>query len=204
MKNIVNGKTRRRVRGRLFALTLATGASISGYAFAQAPSAPVPAGQTAAQTAAPVPTSPAAAQPPANGETPATNETAAQETAAQGNAAPEGAQGSDGAQGSASDDSRLTSTPGSKALGISILGNQEAPTSLVIVPWKSSELGNALGNAPMLDDSRQPVDKDVFMRSLRYYEIRSESAGHGGMTTGGRENAAAEGGATPPPAARRR
>jgi hypothetical protein len=74
----------------------------------------------------------------------------------------------------------------------------------VIVPWKSSELGNALGNAPMLDDSRQPVDKDVFMRSLRYHEIRSEPAGHGGMTTGGRENAAAEGSATPPPPARRR
>jgi hypothetical protein len=26
----------------------------------------------------------------------------------------------------------------------------------------------------MLDDSRQPVDKEVFMRALNYYEIRSE------------------------------
>jgi hypothetical protein len=204
MKNTANGRAHRRIRGRLFALTLAAGASMNGYAFAQAPVAPVPAGQTAAQSVAPVPAqapAPAAAaqspaQPPANGETPATNETAAQGAAAQA--------GGDGAQGSGSDDSKLTSTPGSKALGISILGNQEAPTSLVIVPWKSSELGNALGNAPMLDDSRQPVDKDVFMRALRYYEIRSEPAGHGGMTTGGRENAAAEGSATPPPAARRR
>jgi len=59
-------------------------------------------------------------------------------------------------------------------LGMSILGNQEAPKSLVIVPWKSSELGGALGISPMLDDSKQPVDKEVFMRSLRYYEIRSE------------------------------
>ena len=40
MKNIVNGKARRRIRGRLFALTLATSASMSGYAFAQAPVAP--------------------------------------------------------------------------------------------------------------------------------------------------------------------
>jgi hypothetical protein len=57
--------------------------------------------------------------------------------------------------------------------GMSILGNQEAPKSLVIVPWKSSELGNSLGIAPMLDDSRKPIDKDVFMRALSYYEIRS-------------------------------
>jgi hypothetical protein len=59
--------------------------------------------------------------------------------------------------------------------GMSILGNQEAPTALVIVPWKSSELGAALGIAPMLDDTRGPVDRDVFMRSLSYYEIRSET-----------------------------
>ncbi|HEX2330553.1 MAG TPA: hypothetical protein VHN74_17655, partial [Candidatus Angelobacter sp.] len=71
-------------------------------------------------------------------------------------------------------DPKLTAVPGSKALGMSILGNQEAPTSLVIVPWKSSEVGAATGISPMLDDSRSPVDKEVFMRELRYYEIRSE------------------------------
>ena len=71
-------------------------------------------------------------------------------------------------------DPKLTSVPGAKALGMSILGNQEAPTSLVIVPWKSSEVGRATGISPMLDDSRQPVDKEVFMRELRYYEIMSE------------------------------
>jgi Sec-independent protein translocase protein TatA len=71
-------------------------------------------------------------------------------------------------------DSKLTSVPGGKALGMSVLGNQEAPTSLVIVPWKSSEVGRATGISPMLDDSRRPVDKEVFMRELRYYEIRSE------------------------------
>lgn len=58
--------------------------------------------------------------------------------------------------------------------GMSILGNQEAPKSLVIVPWKSSELGDSLGISTMLDDSRQPIDRDVFMRALSYYEIRSE------------------------------
>jgi hypothetical protein len=56
--------------------------------------------------------------------------------------------------------------------GISILGNQEAPKSLVIVPWKGSEIGDMPGLSRLLDDSVQPVDKDVFMRELTYYEIR--------------------------------
>ncbi len=78
------------------------------------------------------------------------------------------------AQEQADKDPKLKSVPGGQALGMSILGNEETPTSLVIVPWKSSEVGRATGISPMLDDSRQPVDKEVFMRELRYYEIRSE------------------------------
>lgn len=63
---------------------------------------------------------------------------------------------------------------GPKALsGMSILGNQEAPKALVIVPWKSSQLGDTLGIGKTLDDGRQPVDKEVFMRQLSYYEIRT-------------------------------
>jgi len=61
-----------------------------------------------------------------------------------------------------------------KALsGMSILGNQEAPKSLVIVPWKSSELGNGIGVSRALDTRIRAVDKDVFMRELKYYGIRS-------------------------------
>ena len=79
------------------------------------------------------------------------------------------------AQSQADKEGKLTSVPGGKALGMSVLGNQEAPTSLVIVPWKTSEVGRSLSISPMLDDSRQPVDKEVFMRALRYYEIKSET-----------------------------
>ena len=79
------------------------------------------------------------------------------------------------AQSQADKEGKLTSVPGGKALGMSVLGNQEAPTSLVIVPWKTSEVGRSLSISPILDDSRQPVDKEVFMRALRYYEIRSET-----------------------------
>jgi hypothetical protein len=82
---------------------------------------------------------------------------------------------SEAAQGQTDKDAKLISVPGGKALGMSVLGNQEAPTSLVIVPWKSSGVGRSPGIPPMLDDSRQPVDKEVFMRALRYYEIRSET-----------------------------
>ena len=87
------------------------------------------------------------------------------------------------------EDGKLTSVPGGKALGMSILGNQEAPKALVIVPWKSSELGNGPNVSTLLDDSRRPVDKDVFMRMLAYYEIRSETARPSGAKTDG--NAAA-------------
>jgi len=86
-------------------------------------------------------------------------------------------------------DGKLTSVPGGKALGMSILGNQEAPKALFIVPWKSSELGNGPGVSTLLDDSRRPVDKEVFMRMLIYYETSSETARPGGATTN--ENAAA-------------
>jgi hypothetical protein len=86
-------------------------------------------------------------------------------------------------------DSKLDSVPGGKALGMSILGNQEAPKALVIVPWKQSELGNGPGVSTLLDDSRLPIDKEVFMRMLSYYEVRSETARPAGAGTTG--NAAA-------------
>ena len=57
--------------------------------------------------------------------------------------------------------------------GMSILGNEEAPKSLVIVPWKSSELGDDISLSDTLDDRARPVDKEVFERELAFYEIRS-------------------------------
>lgn len=57
--------------------------------------------------------------------------------------------------------------------GMSILGNEEAPKSLVIVPWKSSELGDDMNLSDTLDDRARPVDKEVFLRELSYYGIRS-------------------------------
>jgi hypothetical protein len=57
--------------------------------------------------------------------------------------------------------------------GMSILGNEEAPKSLVIVPWKSSQIGDDLTLTDTLDDRAQPVDKEVFLRELEFYRIRA-------------------------------
>jgi len=58
--------------------------------------------------------------------------------------------------------------------GMSILGNEETPKSLVIVPWKSSEMGDELSLSDTLDERAQPVDKEVFLRELNFYQIRSD------------------------------
>jgi hypothetical protein len=70
-----------------------------------------------------------------------------------------------------------TAQPGGdvKMSGMSILGNEDAPKSLVIVPWKSSQLADMPSVSRLLDSATQPVDKDVFMRELSYYEFKSGS-----------------------------
>lgn len=57
--------------------------------------------------------------------------------------------------------------------GMSIVGNDEAPKSLAIVPWKGSQLGDTLNAIKALGGGREPVDKDVFLRALTYYELRA-------------------------------
>ena len=56
--------------------------------------------------------------------------------------------------------------------GISIIGNKEAPKSLYIVPWKNSEVGvRSSLTSSLLDESMRPIDKEVFMRELDFYEL---------------------------------
>lgn len=56
--------------------------------------------------------------------------------------------------------------------GMSIVGNNETPKSLVIVPWKSSEIGQETKlNSNLLNDGMNPVDKGVFMRELEFYKL---------------------------------
>jgi hypothetical protein len=55
--------------------------------------------------------------------------------------------------------------------GMSIVGNDEVPKSLYIVPWKSSELGVETSLSTMLNEKEDPVDRDVFMRQLNFYLV---------------------------------
>jgi len=61
--------------------------------------------------------------------------------------------------------------------GMSIVGNDEAPKSLYIVPWKSSELGQETSMNMMLNERDVPVDREVFMRQLEYYEVSTAQPG---------------------------
>ena len=55
--------------------------------------------------------------------------------------------------------------------GMSIVGNDEAPKSLYIVPWKSSEIGVETSLDMTLNEGDVPVDRDVFMRQLEFYRV---------------------------------
>jgi hypothetical protein len=57
--------------------------------------------------------------------------------------------------------------------GMSIVGNDEAPKSLYIVPWKSSEIGVETSLEMMLNEGDVPVDRDVFKRQLEFYQVRT-------------------------------
>ncbi len=61
--------------------------------------------------------------------------------------------------------------PAAKELsGMSIVGNDEAPKSLYIVPWKRSEIGAEATLHRMLTETADPVDRDEFIRQLDFYE----------------------------------
>jgi len=55
--------------------------------------------------------------------------------------------------------------------GMSIVGNDEAPKSLYIVPWKSSEIGVETSLNTLLNEGDVPVDRDVFKRQLEFYRV---------------------------------
>jgi len=55
--------------------------------------------------------------------------------------------------------------------GMSIVGNDEAPKSLYIVPWKSSKIGVETSLDTILNEDDMPVDRDVFKRQLDFYQV---------------------------------
>ena len=53
-----------------------------------------------------------------------------------------------------------------------ITGNQELPKVLYIVPWKKSDPGDLMGSPinSLLDEVLEPIDREEFIREVRYYE----------------------------------
>ncbi len=70
-------------------------------------------------------------------------------------------------------DKKKTDTDAKELSGMSIVGNDEAPKSLYIVPWKSSELGVETTLSTKLNEGDRPVDRDVFRRQLEFYKVRT-------------------------------
>jgi len=56
--------------------------------------------------------------------------------------------------------------------GATIVGNRELPKALNIVPWKSAGAGDLTGRPmnSLVDEILAPVDRDVFLRELDFYE----------------------------------
>jgi len=71
-------------------------------------------------------------------------------------------------------ESAATEQAAKQLSGMSIVGNDEAPKALYIVPWKSSELGVETSLNMMLNAGDMPVDRDVFMRQLDFYELSTK------------------------------
>ncbi|WP_153498596.1 hypothetical protein [Alcanivorax sediminis] len=61
--------------------------------------------------------------------------------------------------------------------GMSVMGNNDAPKSLYIVPWKTSEIGVETDlTSSLLNEDMVPVDKPVFMRELEFYQVSTEGS----------------------------
>lgn len=55
---------------------------------------------------------------------------------------------------------------------VKIRGNRELPRVLYIVPWKKAPVGDLVGRPveSLLDEVLAPLDRDVFVREVEYYE----------------------------------
>lgn len=58
-------------------------------------------------------------------------------------------------------------------VGTNIIGTQEAPTVLNVVPWKDKEvkLEKRDPSSSLLDRVLEPLDQEVLLREVEYYRI---------------------------------
>lgn len=63
--------------------------------------------------------------------------------------------------------------------GTAIIGNQELPKVLYIVPWKPSELPD-ISEPPLqslIDDALAPIDREEFRREVIYHDALATQQG---------------------------
>ena len=59
--------------------------------------------------------------------------------------------------------------------GMSIVGNDEAPKALYIVPWKTSKVGTEIVLNMPERNAKNPADREEFRRRIDYYNISKTS-----------------------------
>jgi hypothetical protein len=64
----------------------------------------------------------------------------------------------------------------SPAVGTNVIGTQEAPTVLNVVPWKDKEvkLEKKDPTSSLLNRVLEPLDQDVLRREVEYYRILNQ------------------------------
>ncbi|MCH8543131.1 MAG: hypothetical protein LAT61_06150 [Alcanivorax sp.] len=64
-------------------------------------------------------------------------------------------------------------------VGTNIIGSQEAPTVLNVVPWKEREvrLERKDPTSSLLDRVLEPLDQDVLLREIEYHQRLNVSSG---------------------------
>jgi hypothetical protein len=64
----------------------------------------------------------------------------------------------------------------SPSVGTNVIGTQEAPTVLNVVPWKDKEvkLEKKDPTSSLLNRVLEPLDQDVLLREVEYYRILNQ------------------------------
>lgn len=69
------------------------------------------------------------------------------------------------------------------SLTTNVIGSQEAPTVMNVVPWKDKDvkLEKQDPTSSLLNRVLEPLDQEVLMREVDYYRILNEESGDEGM-----------------------
>ena len=65
--------------------------------------------------------------------------------------------------------------------GTTVIGEQESPIGLYIMPWRQSQAQAGLDRpARLLDEALLPLDPDVFKRQVEYHRVLTRHIEHAG------------------------